>query len=341
MNYTTKPSSQIKSLFKKRFTLWFGGAMALLLLLSAILRALTPKESAVPNNPKLTRTNINQTQSEYSNIEYVGRSPDLPDGLAVSQFKEISNEDRVVQTIIDNLRLVKSDKSDRYWENKQGQYLHQDPYSRKYQLSFNLKQVSQTEVDPLYQPKQLLEVAQKEIVSLFPQLKLSSQPTKIDFFKAGVEFYQKSTQNNYDFAHIPFSYTIDGFPVFYGQETASPFVVRISSSGKILSVNFAPLFITWQTISQNKSLTVGQALENINQNNMASIISYGLQSEAVEVKLSEIQSANLETVSVEYRQDKDSQILYPFYHFVGQAKDAANQQIKIDLITPAVKVGNN
>ncbi|MBT3249677.1 MAG: hypothetical protein HN846_03435 [Candidatus Pacebacteria bacterium] len=315
----------------KKIFIYLGIFSVTLLVLSAILSVLTPQQQEIPAT-EFNNTNINKTTSDFSNVVFVGQKPQFPEKLSVDGVTKIEDEDEIISKILLTYNLKPNSQSERYWTSSQGIYLHQDIYSKKYQLSLNTE--SAQKLSKLT-TEQALDVATSEIKKIFPTLSFSPLENQIIFLKNSIEFYKKSTFEDADIINIPFSYTIDSYPLRYQKESVDPFMVMLNNEGQVVRIDFSPFFISTQTISKNFRIPIDQAVANIN-NNQGSIINFGME-QGTSADLSVIKSANLSSINIEYRYDEEIGFAYPFYRFSGKAEDLSGQTIQLEIITPAIE----
>jgi hypothetical protein len=315
---------------KKNLT-YLGIFLGSLLILSAVFRLLTPQKQ-ISSSAEFVSTNINQTTSDFSNVSFIGQAPAFPEKLSVGTIEVIENEDQVINKIIDAYGLETNSQSERYWTNQQNQYLHQDIYSKKYQLSLGVETATG---ESRLNLTQAINKAATELKNLFPSLSLSPLSTQVSFLKKNVEFYEKAQFEDADFITIPFSYTISNFPLKYQKENIDPFIIMLDKQGQIIRINFSPFFIKVSLVSNNTRISINQALTNLN-NDQGSIITFGLE-QGTKADLSVIQSAELDQISIEYRYDEKANLAYPFYRFSGTGQDQSDQTIQLEIITPAIE----
>jgi hypothetical protein len=143
-----------------------------------------------------------------------------------------------------------------------------------------------------------------------------------------------TTPDKANLISLPYTYQIDGFPVYFKIQTQYPFLFSVNSQGTLQSVQFSPFFTQLTPLQKLPTIGILDAIKNVNQG-QASLLGATNQLSATQ-DFSQIQSANLTTVSLEYRIDPKTALVYPFYRFSGDAVEAKGQAASIIIITPAV-----
>jgi len=115
-----------------------------------------------------------------------------------------------------------------------------------------------------------------------------------------------------------------------------PIKVMINADLKIQKLVFPTTMIDLKTIDQKSTISVNQAVKNIN-NNIGSII-YSEVSWIDSGDISEITSGKMDRVQLEYRLDKEINLAYPFYRFYGTITNKDNIPMKAEIITPAITI---
>jgi hypothetical protein len=135
---------------------------------------------------------------------------------------------------------------------------------------------------------------------------------------------------------IPFAPLLDNLPVYYRNVSDWPYMVTINSQDELVRLEFFPLFFTFEPVGQRNLIGVERAIENINRN-QGSIIS-GYQNDLTPLNWQAVTRGTLTQVSLEYRIDNETNLVYPFYRFSGQLINDQEQIIEAEVITPAVTV---
>jgi hypothetical protein len=125
-------------------------------------------------------------------------------------------------------------------------------------------------------------------------------------------------------------------PIYIGHEATAPVTVVVNNLLAVHKVRFQTSFFEFAPSELKLPLvSLATALENINTNNEASIIS-AYDENVGSFTLDQIKSGELKTVILEYRVDLDAGLAYPFYRFAGELTNQDGQVIQAEIITPAV-----
>lgn len=166
-------------------------------------------------------------------------------------------------------------------------------------------------------------------------LALIPQEKSIEFLN-NEEEQEITVENEAHILQIPLTYELDGFPVFYTNESEYPFICKINNKYDLERVVFKNFFHKFEPSLKLPPLNINQAINNI-KNGIVSVIS--AESQIVEIiDLNWINEANLYSAEIEYRYDDKLKLAYPFYRFSGKLTNSAGLNIQASLITPAVAV---
>ena len=133
---------------------------------------------------------------------------------------------------------------------------------------------------------------------------------------------------------IPFSYELNGYNVFYFQDTTHPLEILVDSEGNILRLSVSSPIFNIKVIGERGIISLDQSIKNI-ENDSASIISANLKGGRT-VDISELQSVKLSNPRIEYRLSEN--LIYPYYRFSGTGISAEDSAIDFEVITPAVSL---
>lgn len=316
-----------------RIWLYLFPAAALLLLILAGAQLLTPRPVSVPRTT-FVQTNANNTQQNITQAQYTGPTPDLPFELPVYQSSQVLQPGEVLSTLLARYGLVKPDPEANYWVNG-NIFLIFEPTRQNYKLV--LKQLDESQQLPVVNPAAAQQVADRFLATTFPQLRFKQLPDRTQLIKVVVEQSDEPVPAA-EATGINFSYTLDlgeiPYPVYF-EKTADPaFVVSVDGENTVISFLYYPLFNQFAALDTRRLVTVDQALRQIEQGT-GSIIQADVAG-FERMLLSEISQAEFSAVSVEYRQDPNQTLLYPFYRFRGTGRTQSGAAAEIQVITPAL-----
>lgn len=309
--------------------IWYLGAFVLLALIAtALLRVLTPQDLKVEEQSFVT-TNYDEKSSTFKKVTFTGEAITLPEEMPLYQLmsgNQVSED--IAEKIRQNFQLLQNKDRNNYWQNEDKLLVY-----RKAEGTYALS-------DSGVIPDTGLGIDTNQAIK-----------TCQDFFKnaSGLDLQAETDRviyldNNYESnivsqsqakqAYIPFSLGINGYPTYIGNQSEFSFSCQVLNSYQIYRVTFSDFFYTFQESYQVKTITIDQAVKNI-EKGIASIIS--IDDEMITSFDSYwIDSARLTKVQVVYRYDKDLQIAYPFYQFNAVLTNSEGLTTAGTIITPAV-----
>ncbi len=312
---------------------WFRVTLiiaAVLLGAGYLFRLLTPTQVAL--QPTL-ETNYKGTLSSFEAITFIGNAPSIPNELAVAtaeNFAPFDFEDRSTkQKIIERYNLQLHPEVPTLWMSP-SYALQVIEATGSYELSTLVPLPTGKLVDSL----RAQQVATEFLNSVFPENNLQILTNKIVYREADVhgDIVEASDAG---LMEIPFGYSLEGYPVLLERSVLYPVTITINADNQLQKAVFQPFFLTPTVSGRIKTLTIPQAIANINDDRATIISSHyqGFESEALDT----IQSGSLHTVTIEYRVSPDTKLIVPYYRFAGQLKNTADQEFFAEIITPAVQ----
>ena len=300
-------------------------------LVAVIVRSITPDTVPLPvSTTKFATTNLDGSSSQFDNITYTGGQPEIPNALPIAQLSQAAlSPEQQVKPFIDRFGLTPHSQVTESWISDSFA-LSKRYNSAGYEL-FNL-QLSPTEKQGM-QTDKAIEAAQSFLENT---LKIASVSAQTPEYLRHVETDEPTTNANAEAARIPFTYTINSLPVFYGKEYQNPYEVFVSADYQIIKVIFQPIFPNYTIIDQAPTISVRQAVQQIN-NNVGSLV-YVSANPGGELSLASFRSGELKSASVEYRIDDNSHLMYPFYKFTGILVNDQGVNVGVEVITPAVRI---
>jgi len=319
---------------QQRTKLWIiiGTVVVVLLVISAVVQIYTPKTVTVPET-SFTTTNSNNTLPNLQNVTYTGPTPDFPTQFSIFSARTIVSQGQLVQELSAQYGLLKPFPEANFWVNGNLSLVF-DPTTNSY--TFTLKDLT-NETLPIVDAARAEEVATSFLIQAFPDISLRPMMDQASYFVLGLEIEETSSPAQATAINIPYTAQLDteNFPVVYEKATQPLFVVTIDGNNTVRLVIFYPQFQQYTRIDTKAPISIDDALLQI-QSGVASIISSTIV-EANRVTMSELISATFTSVTVEYRLDPKSELLYPFYRFTGTATSANNITADVEVITPAIK----
>lgn len=334
---TNQPTKldQIDQPFKNsKWPYYLAGAAVFFIILSFFINLITPKVDPVQKS-SFVSTNKDGSTTQFSGFNFIGKVISVSTKMEIAEVisKDIT-EDYIKNQLIENLRL-KPNKNYSFIWNGPTHALQKNRTENRYVLSLNSNK------DKIINQKINKEEAIKTSLGFlsenFPNLKLSVINSEIIYANNQIEF-EPSSPDEAQLMVIPFSYEINGFPIFNDNQSMPPFRITINNQYKILKMEYQLLFASFKTIKKVSTITIEEAIRNINNNkNKASIIKTG-QKEIGPLSIDQLTSGKLGEVKIEYRIDPNQNIAYPFYKFSGKAINKEGIELTLTIITPAIDI---
>ncbi|MBW7944453.1 hypothetical protein H3C70_03575 [Patescibacteria group bacterium] len=319
---------------RKPSRIWMvlGGAAIVLLIIAAVIQVLTPKKVTIPETSFVT-TNVNDTLPHITDVSYTGPTADFPTQFPIFSSRQLFSEGQVVSDISAKYGLLKPDPEANYWINGDLGLVH-DQTTGSYTLI--LKDPS-NEALPVVDPTRAEEVAHSFLEEVFPEIPLRPMMDAASYYIMSSEPDNTVTASEATAVVIPYTPEIETeYPVIYEKSFQPAFAVTVDGENTIRVLQFFPLFQQFTKVDEQAPISIDQALEQIKQG-VASIISATIV-DYNRVPISDLTKAEFTSVTIEYRLDPTSQLLYPFYHFTGKGTNSRNVNAEIDVITPAVNI---
>jgi len=299
------------------------------LLISAILMILTPQKEKVVQSDFVT-SNYNQTQSTFKKVIFTGGETTVPETFKIYQIDTmLSLGDVLASAIIRDYQLENHEKLENYWI-KDKHVLIKNTYENRWSLDFS-PQKNENRVTII------VDEAIDKCFNFYSKYNIAStltaQKDNIIYLDGNLQ-QEEADPKKATSLQIPLSYELDGYPVFYQNESNYPFFCKINNNYEIERIVFKENLHVFKLVREIPSISIDQAIKNI-KNGKVSIIN--AQSKIVEaIDLNWINEAELQSVSIDYRFDENLKIAYPFYKFQAKITNSAGIDIQAELITPAV-----
>ena len=306
------------------------------LIAAAIFRILTPPQVEIPKSIFNT-SNFDNSSTTFSEVRFVGTALQPPATLDVARVTQTLSHEIIINQLTTKFNLLEQASPQALWKNDAGYSLRHNSYNNLYRFFYPTNSTTPTATSL---NEEQLQTAAREILSETLGIDTSSlivQIEKIEYLERAAETYDTVPFEKADQAVIPFIYALDGLPIQFDKLVDPTFDVGIRKDGKPQFVFFYPQFISFETISEKNTISVSNAVENLNKN-IGSIIYFRYQDESKigALDLSTAKNVVLKSVILEYRVDPQNNLIYPFYSFSGTGTDNNNNQLELVVITPAV-----
>lgn len=315
------------SKIKKHPLLFFLLFLALLVFVLFILQfALQKKQSpSVLTSPTGTTT-------RFQSVEFSGSLPSFPQVLPLYSSTPLTSDLREFSTKLAQKLQLKESGVEGYWvrENKTS-FLLIDEVSQA--VTYTVQASPEVETPLSYETA--LVPAQDFLDSLgFSSL--SPQKDQVLYFN---DLHGAPLQNVSASAIIiiPFTLTVDGFPL-YAENSSLPVALITLSSRGIEAARFLPYQYTQAQVEKTYSTRpVENALQEIKSGG-GTFLTIGVNNRAqtpIDVSVQDFSSIIFTQVSLEYR--SVDQTYFPYFRFVGTATTPQNYTSIMEVIVPAVQ----
>jgi len=314
----------------KRWLAFIATALIVFIIANAINILFIQREPEIPAT-SFVQTNADNSTSTFSEVSFSATPPSFPQELPIATTQQFTtSENDIAEVIIDQFNLTAHPAVPKLWTSND--WSLSNAVGDLFTLSSN--QYSEL-TDIGMNQETTVQIAQNFIDSYFKQLNLDVIESQIIYYENFLE-PDESNSENAQIAKIPFSYTIAGYPVFYEQKSLFPFEVWVTVEDSIQKFTYYPQFIQVREIGNKPLISIDQAIENINQLNQGSVVSYNNSTTTV-ISLEEVTQADMNSVKIEYRVDPSTNYAFPFYRFSGTAL-LSGIETPIEITTPAVVV---
>lgn len=299
------------------------------LLLSVIISIITPTKDRIVANDFVVN-NFNDTQSTFKKVSFTGTKIVVPVNFNIYQSQNNSGlAEELVDKLIKEYGLQPDESTPNYWTGAtnslaKNNYEHYYIFSNQAEKKDNVLVIIADEA---------ISVCQKFYSKYSLLLDLKPQKNSLLYLNTGLEQSIVSAKQA-TFLQIPLTYELDGYKVFYENQSDYPFFCRVNSNYELERVVFKDFFERFQALKEIPSISIDQAISNIKNGN-ASIIKANSKIVSA-IDLNWINEAELYSVEIEYRYDGELKIAYPFYKFQTKLTNSAGINIEAELITPAV-----
>lgn len=318
---------------KQKTIKWFQITLIIaVVLLGAgyLFRLLTPTQ--VELQPTLNR-NYQGGTTTFEKVTYIGIAPNFPNELPVAtavNFQPLNLEDRTVKDkLIAQYDLQRHPVVTTLWLSP-SYALQEIEATGSYELSNQSFLPDEKVVDSV----KALDTAKSFVEEYFPTSNLLVLEDRIIYREADVHGDVVEAAEA-GLVEIPFGYVIEGYPVFLEKSVEYPISVMVNANNTIQKANFHPYFLEATIDGKIKTLSIPEALANINANKATIISSFysGFETQSLE----NITSGALADVQIEYRVSSDTNRIVPYYRFKGQLTNSEGQEFYGEIITPAVQ----
>lgn len=336
LNRLNNFSSNLRVFARKNWLLLTLVGVGLLALLGFALRYTAQRLQTA--TPSLTNQgNVNQTKTNYSNLTFTGDAPRIPEKMWVARVERFDQPDdqSLVTALVKKYELQPSPHVAGIW-NGPSYSLEFDQSKNEYRLSKNLtaatgkaKTISPASVN------RLVSTAARAVKEIFPETSYVPFPQQVEYLIAD-GLYEPSPIETATHIRVPFGLSYFEVPVLLNFSRSFPMTVALDAEGEITTLVAQPFSADFQPESQHFSLSVQEAIQQIQQGNASIIDSYSEQTITPDLK--QIVRGEFSAAALEYRIDTKTNLLVPYYHFTGTLVNFDNDIFSAEVITPAVRL---
>ncbi len=317
----------LANLFKKKSTRIFLSIVALLLVVSAVLQALTPP-------PVPIETIVTNTQKYSPKIVFNQISIEIPKKITVYRNLEdkSSKADDLVQQFVKNLQLVKKSTLP-YWRNEEATILLEKSSNNDISIAFYNKDGLIPKTGITERKDLALENIQDLLIKLgMTENTVISDPQYMLMDNHIVAAPNKEAANAMLFK---VSVLLDGFPLISGDTAEPPAEFWTDLEGNIKKASFYPIGKTFEKVETHNTLSLDQIEQQVTFKNVTFInVSSREDFESYTDTLREV---TFDKALLEYRKNEQNGYIVPYIRFVGIGF-AGSESFDVEAISPAVKV---
>lgn len=322
--------------FVRRYWVLLFILLSLLLIVVALILRQAAEQQQIP--PTLTDPGSeNNPNTSFNGLVFTGNAPITPQQMWVANVTEFANENdqELLASLIAYFRLEASPHVPNVWNGPEYS-LTFDPNTNTYQVT-RLLTGAQANGEPLTQPMipGLITGAERIVTQMLPNSTFESLPSKVQLLIADGVF-EPAVLGEATHLSVPFSLSFYQLPVFLGLKSQFPLTTFVDSTGTLIRLDATPFSAEFEAQSQHPSLSIQEALLQVEQGNARIISSYS--ESTVQPILDTVVRGTLETATLEYRLDPATNLLIPYYRFEGTLANGDNDIFTAELITPAVRL---
>lgn len=298
--------------------------------LSALIRVLTPAATSVPETSFMT-TGFSNVKTTFSNVVFSGSYQADDKVFYVYDADQVDTSSDILPKLLSRFNLQPHPTAKNVWLGAE--------YSLTFDKSLNFYTLTKnvtTETAPTPKVIQLTEAvqaAQNFVTSLGIDYMIPFT-NDAQYFTSVFEL-DESNQFKAELIQIPFAPSFDSTPLFFSNLPTYPVSVLVNSDYSVKKIDILPYFYQLGTQTEVSLISISDAVKNINTGKGAVIHAVGNTTEYIPYDT--IAAGNLTSVSVEYRLDQEARKLYPFYRFSGTLTTNLNKELEAEVITPAIR----
>jgi hypothetical protein len=338
----------LKNLFKSLLTKYMLIFAIVGMVIITIVALMTSQPKTPPVSPPEDmadddfQTTPGASTREPLNLNYIGERNITVSRAGVYQVGKTSQTQmratvNMIETLVDRYSLESI-----YDEEDVATYTS-DSHTLSVNLpenSINFSRNEPAETETAIDQNKALTAANDFLKIILPEQDLSPITENIEYFKGGYHL-EPSTKISASIVVIPFSYTLEGIPLYSDTEPDPFATIMVNSNLQVQKASIQTLLTVPEKMYPAEIITIDDALNNITHSQDGKIASFVETEQPLfsEPNLNRIKQGTLKTVQLEYRVDAQKNLIYPFYRFEGELVDVDDITFYGEIITPAVEIG--
>ncbi|MEX0896289.1 MAG: hypothetical protein WDZ94_05175 [Patescibacteria group bacterium] len=298
----------------------------LLLILGLLFRAFTPAPHPVQ---EIATSNYDQSTSTFNNVVFTGEPIVLPRTLPIATGTvQRLNHNTIVERFTNSFNLAPSPTSENLYLNENYEFSYVEQLD-----SYYFQALSEQAGDNAINTQQALNVAKQFIDTFLPEHNIALAQNGVGYF---IDKGHTVSAPSHEATLVNFIFTtsLQDIPILVGASTSTISNIWVDNAHRVVKAEFLPIVIEYNEGRTYETISVYQAVENINQN-QASIIT-AFSPEVGLPDISQVKSATLTNVRVDYRLDEASNTIVPYYDFYGTINTESGESVEASIITPAI-----
>lgn len=297
-------------------------------LIASILRLLTPQSQPLPTSP-FVQVNVDGSSTTFENVSFVGTATTMPRTAKITQVETIPVNP--LEQLIADFQLTPHPDLEEFWANERFNLIL-IPEVNQYSFTQNENFDSPTSG---INAETAQSAAQNFVTTYFADSNLVLLDENVRYLMD--EHAEDVDPSKANFIYFPYSYKIDNFLLKMGPANLLPLSVTVNAQSQIVEADFFAQLYSFNVADTKPTLTIEQAIKNINAGKAS--INRAVNADLKMINLQTVTSAQLTRVEMEYRLDEALRLAYPYYHFYGTAVDDQDTSFEVEILTPAVAVG--
>lgn len=321
----------IDKILKNKFLVGFVIVMGVLIVISAILRAITP-----PPPPAAT-----VVTSDLQFTADVIFSPDIsieiPDKVSVYRAGPAPDIEKYAEKIAERLSLAPFQNFKNFWQDDQEIYsLATERNTTVISYKKDLL-IQNTEIeDSRIVDKNMLSDSLRRFIDSH-QIFTNYVLTEPKPFMIAPESYEPVTSDSdADVYQINVQYLIDGIPLYLSNQEQPPGIAWLDKNGDITRMNFYPLPNSFEKTETYNTLPLRSVETNIQNGEVTYILAEN--HEVIDPSQKQLKTITFSSASLEYRQQETNGYILPYIKFIGTGTNDLGIEYEVEAISPLVKV---